>query len=328
MRKEQWIAWAICTVWTLAIPSSLLWAQATTAPADQPLLTVPAQAAALKDPDVSASERDEAARRLVADGSQQARQALHLALQDFGSRRGQLAVARALALAPDADPLFINDLFAVASSEPPNNQAALEALANYRTPEVRNRLIHLASDRQARESTRLAAIAAVGTYSDKTAAGALVNLLSNEAEETAVHNAAADALVELTGLRGFGHDAPKWRHWWNTQASTPEAAFETEVLRARSMRFLHLQHRYQRMTSELELLLYDAYQAAPEKSREGLLLKYLRSSSPETRVTGVQIVHAEFSLHPISDVVRRSCATWWATAPPASALRWRWSCGS
>jgi HEAT repeat protein len=285
------------------MPSSLLWAQSTT-PSSQPLLTVATQAAALKNPSLSAAERDEAARRLVADNTPAARQALHDALVDFGSRRGQLAAARALALAPDADPLFINDLFALASSDPPYGPAAMQALANYRTPEVRNRLIDLAQDRQERETTRVAAIAAVGTYTDKPAAQALVDLLGSDAETSAIHAAAADALVELTGLRGFGRDAVKWRQWWTAQAATPDADFEAQMLRSRSSRFLRMQHRYEQMTSALETLLADAYQAAPEKSREELLLKYLRSSSPETRVTGVQIVHAEFSLHPISDAVR------------------------
>jgi HEAT repeat protein len=294
-------AWA---VWSVAIPSSLLYAQD---PATRPMMTVGEQVQALRAPNFPAADRDEAARRLVADRSPAAKQAIRDILVDLGSRRGQLAIARALATAVDPDPEFANELFLLAGTEAPNNEAAIQALSNYRMPEVRNRLIDLARDpnHQQRDTTRTAAIAAVGTYSDKNAAQALLSILSSDAESSAIRKAAAGALAQLSGVRGNGEDVAKWQQWWNENSPKNDAQFENDLLQARAARFNRWQRRYDRMVDETASLLSDAYRAVPEKSREALLLRYLKSEAAETRVAGVRIVHDEFSLRqPISDAVR------------------------
>jgi HEAT repeat protein len=276
------------------MPSSPLFAQE---PATRPLVTVADQAAVLKAPNATPVERNEAARRLAADRSSQARAALRDALVDLGSRAGQLAVARALATELGAEPEFVNELFALATSEPPANEAAIAALANARSAEVRSRMIDLARDpnHQQRDSTRLAAIKAVGTYSDKQSAQALMDLLVSDSENSEIHAAAGDALGKMTGVRGNGHDPVKWQQWWTANAPKPDAAFETDLLTERAARFVRWQHRHDQMVEELQSILSAAYQTAPEKSRETLLLRYLKSDSPETRLAGVRIIIAEFS---------------------------------
>jgi HEAT repeat protein len=276
------------------MPSGLLLAQD---PATRPLVTVADQSAVLKAPNATQAERNEAARRLVADRSPQGRQALHDALVDLGSRAGQLAVARALATDLTGDAQFVDELFALAASEPPTNEAAIAALASTRSADVRARMIDLARDpnHQQRDSTRVAAIAAVGGYSDKASAKALMDLLVSDAENTEIHAAAGDALAQMTGVRGNGHDPAKWEQWWTANAQKPDDAFENDLLADRAARFVRWQHRHDRLVEEMQSVLSSAYQTAPEKSREALLLRYLKSDAPEMRVAGVRIVIAEYS---------------------------------
>lgn len=276
------------------MPSTVLLAQD---PATRPLVTVVDQAAALKAANATQAERNEAARRLVADRSVEGRQALHDALVNLGSRPGQLAVARALATDLSADPQFVNELFALAASEPPTNEAAIQALASARTADVRTRMIDLARDpnHQQRDSSRLAAIAAVGSYSDKQAAQALMDLLVSDAENTEIHAAAGDALAQITGIRGNGHDPVKWQQWWSASTQKEDAAFENDLLLDRAARFVRWQHRNDRLVEEMQSVLSSAYQTVPEKSKETLLLRYLKSDAPEMRVAGVRIVIAEYS---------------------------------
>ena len=69
--------------------------------------------------------------------------------------------------------------------------AAVRALANYKRPDVRTRLIELAADAQQREPVRLAAIRALGTMTEKRAAKTLIDLLTADTETASVQNEAA-----------------------------------------------------------------------------------------------------------------------------------------
>jgi HEAT repeat protein len=275
--------------------------------ATRPMLTVADQALLLRSGNATQAERDEAARRLVADRSPAARQAIRNALVDLGSRRGQLAVARALATSADGDGQYSTELFALASGEPPTNEAAIAALANDRAVEVRTRLREMARDpeRQQRESTRLAAIGAIGNYSDKASAAALIEIAANESEGESFRRAAADALAAMTGIRGNGRDVPKWQQWWAANQQKDDAAFESEILQTRAARFVRWQRRYDRLVEESRSILAEAYQTATDKGKEQLLVRYLKAESPETRGAGVQIVHDEFTQNrPIPATVR------------------------
>src|SRR5207249_4992965 len=85
-----------------AVPAVPRPATASVIPPATPGLVDPAMV--LRSPDAPQQERDEAARRLVARQTPEARAALAAALQDATNRGAQLAAARAIPLDPNPDP--------------------------------------------------------------------------------------------------------------------------------------------------------------------------------------------------------------------------------
>lgn len=278
----------------------------TTAPAPAPApapSTAPASVAdpatVLNAPTATQAERDEAARRLVLRSTPEAQTALLSALQGAGNRSAQLAAARAVTLDPTPDPAYVIPLFALLSAQSPLPETAIGALAAYQDApdlDVKPRLIELAVDpqHQQRETTRLAAIRAVGTMTDKRAARVLVNLVAGDAETKAVRDAAALALANMTATAANQRDPAQWQQWWTERQNLDEPGFERELLIARSAQLTRLQHQLGRVVNEGQMLLIEAYQSAPEARKEAMLLRYLRAGEPETRAVGAQLVELDF----------------------------------
>ena len=291
-----------------AVPAVPRPATASVIPPATPGLVDPAMV--LRSPDAPQQERDEAARRLVARQTPEARAALAAALQDATNRGAQLAAARAIPLDPNPDPNFVFTLFALVGNRPDLSEAALQALATYRdAPDVRNRLIELAVDpqRQQREATRKSAVRAVGTMADKRAARALVDLVSSDAESPAVRDAAAAALMDMTAMTAGAnpHDPVQWQRWWAANVNKDDATFERDLLAARSAQLTLLRQRMERVVADAQAKLAAAYQLIPDKNKEAVLLQYLRAPEPETRIVGAQLVQDDFKNNrPIPDSVR------------------------
>jgi HEAT repeat protein len=200
-------------------------------------------------------------------------------------------VARALSGAARPDPEWIPLLFRLVGPDRALTEAATQALATYRTnPDVTARLVNLANARAEREPTRVAAIRALGTMPDKSAAGTLVGLLSRNDESPGIAAAAADALVDLTGLRDNGHDVQKWRQWWAENEERSDADFRQALLTNQASRFDQLLLRHRQLEDELASLLSDQYQLAPDAQKPDLLLRYLKSPEPAIRTTGARLV--------------------------------------
>jgi HEAT repeat protein len=93
--------------------------------------------------------------------------------------------------------------------------------------------------------------------------------------------------------------------WWNANQPKDDAAFERELLEARSGRLVRLQNRVERGLAEQRLLLEEVYQTAPEKNKETVLLRYLRSSEPDVRALGATLVQGDFKqTRPVTPAVR------------------------
>ncbi len=296
------IAWCAVSVGVLALPHPALALQEA-APALQEAAPAAAadDAAVLKDLEqlsaklasdtAKQEERDEAARRLVSRRRDEARQILRQVLVSAGNRNGQLSVARALANDPKPDPEFVVPLFALLGPDRALTEAAAHALAAYKgNPEVLSRLIAVANARQQPEAVRSAAIRSLGTFLDKRAAEALVGLLQNDDESVAVHNAAGDALVELTGLRENGRDVQKWQQWWTANAPKSEADWKLVLLNERAARLDQVQLRYGQLTDEIRNILSDQYQLVPEAQKPEIVLRFLRANEAVIRALGARLV--------------------------------------
>src|SRR5947207_924494 len=247
--------------------------------------------AVFSDPNAPQDQRDEAAHRIVARRTPESRTFIVAALANISRPDDQLAMARALAENPGLDPdaAFIDPLFALLTS--PSSrvaQSAGRALGAYRfRPEVLNRLINTALSRRAM-GERLAAIDALGSMVDKSAASTLVQLLTREDDPDSVHNRAADALGALTGLRDEnGRDVQRWLRWWSGNANGSDADFRAEILTARAARLDALQQKYDTLADEASNELRNQYLAAPPAARADMLLRMLASPAADARIVGV-----------------------------------------
>ncbi|MCC6239190.1 MAG: HEAT repeat domain-containing protein [Phycisphaerales bacterium] len=246
----------------------------------------------LSDAGARQEDRDEAARRLEDRQTPQTRKILLDTLISAADPGGQLAVARALiGRRPEED--FRDPLFALIGRSRQQSDAATMALAGYKgDAEVIRRLTDLAQA-SGPEAVRLAAIRALGMFTERRAAAALISLLETAGESDAIHSAAMDALVYLTGLDDFGGSSYRWRQWWQTSQALDEAAWNQQVLEDRAARLDRLQQRYQLLADELDALIGQQYQLADPERRAILAMRLLRSSSPTVRAQGAMRLYAD-----------------------------------
>lgn len=247
--------------------------------------------ARLADDAATQADRDEAARRLAYRHTPAANLILGRMLQAAGNRAGQLAVAKALAGDSNPDPQFINPLFALIGVDRPLTEAAVQALSAYTgNTEVFSRLASLATAAPQRE-TRLAAIKALGSSIEKGTAETLITLLTDDNEPQLIRNAAADALVAMTGLESNGRDAGLWQQWWAVSRDLAEPQWRVGLLDKRAARYDQMQLRLGQMRDEMQAVLFSQYQAMTDAQRPEALLRYLRSAEPAIRAVGARIVY-------------------------------------
>src|SRR6185295_7847285 len=141
------------------------------------------------------------------------------------------AAARALADDPQPDEAMINPLFAAMGSNRALTEAAARALGHYKSnPEVVGRLIDFVQRHPPSEAARVAVVRALARMPDKRAAEFLVTTLSNADESAGVRDAAADALIELSGAPENGTDVAQWQRWWSQNGPKSDEAFRADVL--------------------------------------------------------------------------------------------------
>jgi HEAT repeat protein len=257
----------------------------TTAPVDD----VDGLASTLANPNATAEQRNEAARRLVSRHTPHAHDVLQQALTDIRSPASQVAVARALAESsdPNPDPALIDPLFALLST---GARQAGWALAAYQgRPDVLTRLTDAATQRN-NEPARLAAIEALGRIPEKPTAQTLIRLTTADAESDRVRAAAAAALVNLTGLEENDRDPQRWAQWWNDNAARPDVDFRADLLRSRARRYDAAIQRLGQLSDAAQRELREQYRAAPPAARPDMLMRLLTSDAPELRALGSTIV--------------------------------------
>jgi HEAT repeat protein len=239
----------------------------------------------------SEKQRDEAARRIASRTSPEARQAVIHAIRDIGNPSAQLSIAKALTEVPKPDPDAVDPLFALIGSRQDLTEYAAKALANYKTqPGVLTRLINFAQARQQPEWVRVPVIRAIGTLVEKRAAQFLIDTTRSGDESQAVVNAAADALVSMTGLTENGRDLQRWERWWQANSEKNDDTFRNDILASRVAPFDQLRARYSALSREVGVLLRDSYLSAPDAQKKDTVLRYLRDTEPEIRAVGARLI--------------------------------------
>ena len=264
-----------------------------TAPAAVPPATQPAALAArITAPTASQADRDEAARRLVALADPAAKASLIAALEN-GGHDAQLAIARAEADAPNPDPDFIQPLAHLLGGDRNLDEAAARALARLGSaPLARQHLLDFARDTRQPGGLRAVIIRASAAIVDKRIAAMLVDLLNDERESATVQNAAADALLELTGRSDLGREPAAWKRWYDASAAKPDDAWKLAVYITRDAQLDQIAERHARLLNELDAILTSEFQAAADKN--AAILRYLNASAPEVRAIGARLVRDAF----------------------------------
>lgn len=292
-RGSFFISTALALAWIGAAPALLAQAPPA-ASADAAQRDVQQLAATLNDNRLPQETRDEAARRLALRSGEEAREVLRGALRDLGNRGAQLAAARAAGHLPQPDPSFITPLAALLGEDRALTEAGATALADFKgNPDVFRRLKMFADNRAQREGSRIAVIRAIGTLVDKKAAELLMSLLTKADEAAGIRAAAAEALVEMTGLAEFDRDTQRWRQWWELNGNKPDAEWKNDLLHNRSARFDQLKVRHQKLIAEIKVFLKERYKLAGPDEKTALLMQFLADDEPVFRVVGAEIVRDE-----------------------------------
>jgi HEAT repeat protein len=270
----------------------------------------------VRNPTARQSERDDAAARLVSRQSPRADAILRDVL-DGAAPTGKLAVARALADDPAPAEAFINSLGgallgAGEQLSVPLADAAAQALATYRRNPVSIGYLVRAADRDSNlpPAVRAAAARSMGRVVDRASAEALVQLLVNAPanEPSEVLDAAAEALIEMTGLTENGRDARRWAQWWQqaqaNAANNPDR-WRADLLEARAARLEATRRRYESLVADTKRRLSAQYQAAETKEqRLANILDFLNSPEPDIRAIGTDFVTFAMQEQNVSDALR------------------------
>ena len=242
------------------------------------------QADLLLGADTPPDQREQAAARLVMGRQPAARGILLRALADKDNRAISTAAANALAGDPNPALEFVAPLVALLPRDFATAKAAANALTGYaQNAEVLAQLIQFAADHRQPRRSRALVVGALGAFVKKNAAGALVRLLSDDSDESLVRDAAADALVRMTGRRDLGDDPAQWSAWWKTTATLPDRDWELTQYQNRSAVTALVDREFQRLSAHVKELLDRDYQRAPKEQRSDLLLAWLHDGEPVIR---------------------------------------------
>ena len=244
---------------------------------------------------LTALKREDAAVQLVGRNTPDAMDQIDALLKNSDYPQGQIAVAKALAKSSNPNPGFITDLVHLLGQNPDITEQASLALAGMDFDQHGNAfdsLRNFAIDAHNADNVRVKAITAMGLIVQKPVAESLVNLLGAPNQNTAITNAAADALSELTGIASYGHDVKQWQQWWNGIKNKSAVEFRSRVLDTRDQQEKQLrQHEAQLVKAMGDHLNqnYLALRGVDPRAAEQTLLGYLNDPTPEVRFIGAKI---------------------------------------
>ena len=268
--------------------------------------------ATLLGDDVAAGDRELAARRLVADGGDDAAAALADALAADRPAATQLAAATALADAADPPASLAAPLLARLTGETP--AAVLRevgrALAGYgpASPAAEKLLGVAAADGPT--PVRQAAVGGLGRVPTRRSAAALVGLLDGNAPQPLEADAAA-ALILMTGQRIADDDLAGWAAWWRGVSDLDETAFQAALLRGRAAAVAADRRRAADASAALYLVVGRQYRKLPRPEQTALLVESLQSPSAELRGVAARLAlddasFAEALAQPVAELMRRA----------------------
>jgi hypothetical protein len=257
--------------------------------------TVPELGASLSDPRTSPPDRLEAARRLVARQSPDARDALRQVVTSPANAAPRIAVLRALADDPNPDPGLLPNLLAMVQNETDERVVAPAAVAlgayKNNAAQVIDALSKVATATARPQPLRSAAIRGLGLLIDQAATSTLVRITTNPNEAAQVVSDAADALVELTGIESNGRDPIKWAAWQTQNGNLPAPQWKALIADSRAARDQQLRRRLDDLVDELQPMFEEQYRSTPPEKMAERLQQFLNGAAPDVRRIGARIAY-------------------------------------
>jgi HEAT repeat protein len=251
--------------------------------------------ATLFDSTKSQRDRDEAAKRLLQRrASDILREALNSGKTDL-----QIPVARALAYVENPPAELLAPLLLCLQPQISADlaDAAALAAANYRdNPTARAKLREFILSANVSEIARARAVRALGSLNDKDTAQFLIQTLKGEDRNItqALSDAAADALVEMTGLTEFGRDYGQWNRWWASEEQKTPQQFLNDRLADRANIAQGIKGRLKTLMDSIDRRAKDGlFGLKTDAERENYVLGYLNDDAPEFRSAGATLVTNE-----------------------------------
>lgn len=247
----------------------------------------------LKDSAAPMQAREEAARRLVGRGTPEA-DIILLDLLREGRDDAQIAIARALAGAPEPDLRFIGPLGNLLGPNVILTEAVARALASYKaSEEARDRLLHFVNTTNQSERSREAVARAMGALVDQRTAAGLIDLINTADESARVRSAALDGLLEMTGETVNGRDVQRWNNWWAASRNMGPAQWGNQVLANKAVRLTDMQQRMRTLLSSYEEQLRRDFARTPEAERGAFIAARIQDASEDVRLMGVSLASEE-----------------------------------
>jgi HEAT repeat protein len=158
--------------------------------------------------------------------------------------------------------------------------AAAEALARLESPNLIRKLLGMAEDQSAALPARQAAVTVLSNCIQKSAAMALLTLVSNESQP--VRQAAAGALELLSG-QPFGVNARLWEDWWQQYKDLSDEQWLVNRTAFFGDRSRRLQSELQRAESQILQLHKELFLKVPPAERSSHLATLLQNEYPAVR---------------------------------------------
>jgi HEAT repeat protein len=242
------------------------------------------------------AHRNDAAAQLVSLNSPEAIDQIQSILKNSNGAHGPIAIARALAGSPNANPVFIKDLAALLGPDATMTEVAANAMVHYdgHLPEVFGDLQAFADNNKNNVVVRAKAISAMGLLVDLNVAKYLIGLIQNPRQNAVIANAATDALGVMTGINSYQNNAQQWQQWWGSLGNITPDQFKAQVLEKRLNAAMADHGPLVSSVNRQLLEYYDLVANNPQKADQ-LLLSCLNDRSPDIRYIGTFLV-----LQPIS----------------------------
>ncbi|MAE61006.1 MAG: hypothetical protein CMJ49_06570 [Planctomycetaceae bacterium] len=267
----------------------------------------------LQDATAKPDPRRGAARELINHGWDPAIDAMRRMLSDPATDPGGLrAIALAVAAA-DRQPAKLRDplIDLVGITDPQTAQAVASALRGYDDPKVVHDLLALAEGAgraQRDQSTQLAAIDALAEYRRPQVAERLVALTA-PTQPRSIQQAAFTALARLTGIARFGADAQAWADWWQHSRQLSLDQWQAELIRQLADRANDLRRQRFKLSHRLADLHGKLYNATSPDNRPALLIGMLDDPIDAVRIEALQLIKRAIlnaQTDQITDDVRRA----------------------